>query len=387
MSIWSPPQSNSGACTSWSNPDAAFLNSFFKAQESDGQDRTFLAVNPNKAAIGQYCLSRKADSCPIPISRGQSTQVTADITLDQCDNTWAALWLYPQGQDYTDNANVREIDIAEITANQVNQNFDLVPGGATWQGLSPQGFSKHRFHVYYDHQTDDIQTWACAVNPDGKESDCVSGGTYKNYLNHDPKLSSQNLLLEADIWNSGFQKVNGRMQASNGGNRTPTDANSRCIFTVENVKVFNTDGQGSQEALSWSDPKCKALDPVQMPSPAPVPPRPPAPVPPRPTPSCTGFRQYPNTDVAAGYGDLKDNAVFTDLTLDQCNDKCAKDEFCVAAVHREGALPGGPNCFLKGTTDPMVPGPFLPLTPSKDFTTSCMNYGNLGNCQTHCKPS
>ena len=213
-----------------------------------------VTLNPAGEPLGYGCWVRRMDTCPFRIDKGHDRHITADVTLENCQNTWASLWLYPMEENYADpNRHEKEIDIFEICGNKVNQNYNGSGVQLEWGSLSgspllSSRFDAHRFHVNYDHTKDMITTWACPLKPDNTEdaSRCIGGGNYPGYLG---EAHSQELFLNADIWNP---------RAGNNTCANVTSENSTCKFSVDNVQIFDPQGPVN---LQWKNSTCEVLNP------------------------------------------------------------------------------------------------------------------------------
>jgi hypothetical protein len=211
-------------------------------------------ANASGQALGSGCWVSGADACSFQIDNSPQSvvEITADIALRNCQNTWAApLWIdpvpYAQAGKYSG-----EIDVMEICGNGVDQNFagfgfQTVWGAGQGKALLTSGFDKMRFHVKY-HQPDpqdpdagSVTTWACGLDGDKETSSCIGGGKMENFYDTYRKSSGDNVRfhLVTDTWNAVPNIAKG--QGANCGN-TATAA-STCGYTVENIKLTRQDGQ------------------------------------------------------------------------------------------------------------------------------------------------
>ena len=325
--------------------------------ETSSLDSTYLGMNTSQRQIPNTCAWAKAP-CSFKFHNDAGVkEITADISMGNCSNTWTApLWISPD--NWTGGGSSGEIDVVEMCGGNVAQNYagGTAWGGtqANWKSLQQSGFQKHRFHVKYSPvDNGSITTWACPLDDNGQEqSNCEGGGNYKNFSRTFGESGEARYSLVSDIWN-GLNKS----QACEGENPT-----SVCNYEVSNIKFHVAKDANLDEVFQGSKADlCKPLIVRDGPTPPPTPPTPHAP--------CDSYNKEGNKIVTLGYGDLPDASNYQ-ASPDACCALCHNDPQCDAAVYWDQAPSQQNNCFLKGSEEPVM-GKYLPLSNNVGFTTYC----------------
>jgi len=257
MSIWSNPSQSFGSCkqTGPQLPVAELLS-------TSASSPTRIAFNPQGGIIGDGCWRMDTNgTCSFEFGGDAVVnEVTADISLKNCTNVWAApLWMKPNQSTYHERAGTSkaEIDIVELCG-AVSQNYDTWGWQTQWgkldaaktppvpgAPLETSGFDAYRFHVYYDKDADAVKTWACPILPDGTEDGprCLGGGNYQGFAHDTPLPSDRTYYLVTDVGNLAVSAYCGH------------DAKSSCSYQVDNVKLHTNNG-----SQAFASGVCTALN-------------------------------------------------------------------------------------------------------------------------------
>ena len=337
MSIWQTQGEKHPSCTGNYRTDLIATSS---------SDPSYLSVNSSREGLVDTCTWAKSQ-CSFNFHGASGVrEITADISMGDCTGTWTApFWVSPD--PWVGGGASGEIDLVELCGGKVWQNYS---GGTSWGGtqapwesLEQSGFTKQRFHIKYSPDDNgSITTWACPLDAAGREeSNCAGGGNYTNYSRTYGESEDAIYHLTSDIWNG-----TGHQDCQN------PNPNSVCNYEISNVQFHIADGVSSDDVFQGpASDICQTLIVGASPSP------------------CQSYESNVNKVVTLTHGDLPDASSHQE-TSGACCAQCASSSQCDAAVYWNEAPKGVNNCFLKGSTEPVM-GKYLPLSVQTGFTTYC----------------
>jgi hypothetical protein len=246
-SIWAPRLGTHPSCTS----PAFDLAAAAKIGRRCAEDPTSLDLDLSRLASdggGSSTGCPHFESvCHFDVARVGS--ISFDVEMRQCGDVWACpLWMSPRSWRPPQHAS-GEIDFVENCKGSLNLSFgEAPPYFAQWPGRSAAALGRQHVRLDFEPDGSVLPTMTDAATGQSVTGLHLTGGqSYRAQTSQNWKDNPFSLI--SDIWNgvsgdAGYAACQGR-----------TAPQSRCGYTVSNVKIASNDGS---QLFSGT---CAALNP------------------------------------------------------------------------------------------------------------------------------